>query len=135
MEASSSFLKPQFFFIHSLKPFSTCKLCLRPIYPLNALSQAKSTRNEQGEVSLIFVFRFSLFVFRFSFFVFRSSFFAFRFSLFVFRYSLFVFRFSFFVFHFCHFAMREIRYDAISNPILLITNRENMLFLTLENLF
>ena len=85
-------------------------------------TEIKKCRNvKQGEVSLIFAFRFSLFVFRFSFF-------DFRFSLFVFRFSFFVFRFSFFVFHFCHFAMSEIRYDAISNPILLITNRENMLF-------
>ena len=37
----------------------------------------------KGEVSLFFVFRFSLFVFRFSFFVF----FVFRFSTFVFRHS------------------------------------------------
>ena len=71
---------------------------------------------------------FSLFVFRFSLFVFRFSFFAFRFSL-------FVFRFSFFVFHFCHFAMSEIRYNAISNRILLITNRENMLFWHLKYYF
>ena len=37
---------------------------------------------QQGEVGLIFVFRFSLFAFRFSFFAFRFSFFAFRFSIF-----------------------------------------------------
>ena len=37
---------------------------------------------KQGEVGLIFVFRFSLFAFRFSFFAFRFSFFAFRFSIF-----------------------------------------------------
>ena len=75
--------------------------------PFARLNSIFVSFSKQGEVSLIFVFRFSFFVFRF---------------------SLFVFRFSFFIFHFCHFAMSEIRYDAISNPILLLTNRENMLF-------